>query len=51
MRFGANHPQGPIDWARGFGGERLTAVLAHIEAATGDPIYAPSPSINGAQSA
>ncbi|WP_037505715.1 3-hydroxyacyl-CoA dehydrogenase family protein, partial [Rhizorhabdus wittichii] len=45
MRYGANHPQGPIEWAGRFGTARLAAVLATIAAATGDPIYAPSPSI------
>lgn len=51
MRFGANHPQGPIDWARGFGRERLATVLSHIEAATGDPIYLPALSINAPEPA
>jgi 3-hydroxybutyryl-CoA dehydrogenase len=46
MRFGANHPQGPLDWAQGFGTARLGAVLSNIAAATGDPIYAPSPAIS-----
>ncbi|KQX18682.1 MULTISPECIES: 3-hydroxyacyl-CoA dehydrogenase NAD-binding domain-containing protein [unclassified Sphingomonas] len=45
MRFGANHPQGPLDWARGFGTARLGSVLSNIAAATGDAIYAPSPAI------
>lgn len=45
MRFGANHPQGPLDWAQGFGTARLGPVLANIAAATGDDIYAPSPAI------
>ncbi|MES2495490.1 MAG: 3-hydroxyacyl-CoA dehydrogenase NAD-binding domain-containing protein [Pseudomonadota bacterium] len=51
MRFGANHPQGPIDWARGLGIPRLGEVLTHIAAATGDPIYAPSPSITASDAA
>lgn len=45
MRFGANHPEGPLQWAGRFGTGRLSAVLAHIAAATGDALYAPSPSL------
>lgn len=51
MRFGANHPQGPLDWAQGFGTARLGAVLTNIAAATGDTIYAPSPAISAAVAA
>lgn len=45
MRLGANHPEGPLQWAARFGPERLAAVLANIAQASGDAIYLPSPAI------
>jgi 3-hydroxybutyryl-CoA dehydrogenase len=42
MRFGANHPEGPLGWANRIGTERVSAALDHIRAATGDPLYAPA---------
>ncbi|GLS99426.1 3-hydroxyacyl-CoA dehydrogenase [Sphingobium jiangsuense] len=43
MRFGANHPEGPLAWARRIGPARLAGILRNIADATGDPLYAPSP--------
>lgn len=43
MIHGAGHPQGPLAWARGYGFERVGAVLAHLANETGDALYAPSP--------
>ncbi len=40
---GANHPQGPLAWARAFGPPRLANVLRNIAEATGDELYAPAP--------
>lgn len=45
MRLGANHPEGPLAWARRFGPARLAKVLQHIQQETGDAIYAPSPAL------
>lgn len=42
MRFGANHPEGPLAWAARFGHARLAAVLTHIAVHAGDPAYAPA---------
>lgn len=42
MRFGANHPEGPLVWAARTGHGRVAAVLKNIAEASGDPIYAPS---------
>lgn len=38
---GANHPQGPLAWARQAGTEQVRAVLRHIADGTGDRIYQP----------
>ncbi|MFA6117611.1 MAG: 3-hydroxyacyl-CoA dehydrogenase NAD-binding domain-containing protein [Sphingomonas sp.] len=43
MIFGANHPEGPLGWAGRIGDDRVRASLSNIAAASGDPIYAPSP--------
>jgi len=45
MRYGANHPEGPLQWADRFGPGRLATALAHIAATTGDDLYAPSPAL------
>lgn len=45
MRFGANHPEGPLAWAARYGEERLAHVLQHIAQETGQAIYAPSPAL------
>ena len=42
MRLGANHPQAPLAWARGYGVARTTAALNAIAAASGDAMYRPS---------
>jgi len=51
MRFGANHPEGPLQWAGRFGPVRLAAALANIAAATGDALYAPSPALTEVEAA
>jgi 3-hydroxybutyryl-CoA dehydrogenase len=43
MRFGANHPEGPLEWAERFGRERAADALQHIALGSGDAIYSPSP--------
>lgn len=47
MVYGANHPQGPLDWADRAGRRRVAGVLANIADATADMMYAPSPSLIG----
>jgi 3-hydroxybutyryl-CoA dehydrogenase len=42
MMLGANHPEGPLDWATRFGAGPLAAALTHIAEATGDSLYRPS---------
>ena len=42
MRFGANYPLGPLEWARRRGVASIKRVLGNIRAATRDPIYDPS---------
>ncbi len=42
LRFGANYPFGPSDWADGFGRTRLVAVLDAIADETGESLYRPS---------
>ncbi len=42
MRFGANHPEGPLTWARRAGNERVRTALANLARSTGDALYAPS---------
>ncbi|MET3473213.1 3-hydroxybutyryl-CoA dehydrogenase [Novosphingobium sp. 1529] len=42
MRLGANHPEGPLEWARRTGLDRLDHVLGNIALASGDPLYTPS---------
>lgn len=39
---GANHPEGPLAWARRMGHERVCNVLNNIAEETGDAIYRPS---------
>ncbi|WP_165191464.1 3-hydroxyacyl-CoA dehydrogenase NAD-binding domain-containing protein [Caulobacter soli] len=43
MVLGANHPEGPLAWARRYGVQRLASALTHIAAETADPLYRPSP--------
>tara|TARA_R110000782_G_scaffold78276_8_gene155375 strand:+ start:31149 stop:32624 length:1476 start_codon:yes stop_codon:yes gene_type:complete len=43
MRFGANHPEGPLEWAARFGYGRLSDTLENIARASGDDMYLPSP--------
>ncbi len=43
MVLGANHPEGPLAWARRYGVQRLAAALTHIADETADPLYRPSP--------
>ncbi len=40
MRYGANHPEGPLAWAARYGHDRLAGVLSNI--ADDDDIYRPS---------
>ena len=42
MLYGANHPEGPLSWARRLGCDRVRQVLANIALETGDTLYAPS---------
>ncbi|AUW58772.1 hypothetical protein C1T17_12375 [Sphingobium sp. SCG-1] len=42
MRFGANHPEGPLQWARHAGLVEVSKALAYISAATGDTLYTPA---------
>lgn len=43
MRFGANHPEGPLEWAQRYGYGRLVKTLDNIADARGDDMYLPSP--------
>jgi 3-hydroxybutyryl-CoA dehydrogenase len=43
MVYGANHPEGPLVWARRLGYEPVRLALIHLAEATSDPIYRPSP--------
>ncbi len=47
MLYGANHPEGPLSWARRLGCDRVRLTLGHIARATGDPIYSPSALFEG----
>lgn len=51
MRLGANHPEGPLQWAAQFGLHRLSQVLSNIARASGDDMYLPSPAITQAAKA
>lgn len=42
LRFGANYPFGPLEWAERVGGEALVAVLDAIADETGEAMYRPS---------
>jgi 3-hydroxybutyryl-CoA dehydrogenase len=42
MLYGANHPEGPLSWARRLGCDRMRVMLRHIARATGDTLYEPS---------
>ncbi|MBJ7483685.1 3-hydroxyacyl-CoA dehydrogenase NAD-binding domain-containing protein [Brevundimonas sp.] len=43
MVHGANHPQGPLAWARRHGLDRVARTLNNIADATGEDFYRPSP--------
>ncbi|WP_325100203.1 3-hydroxyacyl-CoA dehydrogenase NAD-binding domain-containing protein [Aurantiacibacter sediminis] len=43
MRYGANHPEGPLEWAERVGREWLRDVLQNITSAEADALYTPSP--------
>jgi 3-hydroxybutyryl-CoA dehydrogenase len=43
MMLGANHPEGPLDWARRYGAQRLVTVLGNIALEAGDALYHPAP--------
>ncbi|HYG04813.1 MAG TPA: 3-hydroxyacyl-CoA dehydrogenase [Stenotrophomonas sp.] len=43
MQHGANYPQGPLAWARGFGLKPLVALLDNLQAAHGEERYRVSP--------
>jgi 3-hydroxybutyryl-CoA dehydrogenase len=43
MRYGANHPEAPLIWARRIGYSRVHLALKHLTSATGDSLYEPSP--------
>lgn len=51
MRFGANHPEGPLEWAERFGRERVAEALRHIAQGSGDAIYSPSPYLRSGKAA
>jgi 3-hydroxybutyryl-CoA dehydrogenase len=42
MLHGANHPEGPLSWARRLGCDRVRQVLTNIALETGDTLYEPS---------
>ncbi|MFY9352501.1 MAG: 3-hydroxyacyl-CoA dehydrogenase NAD-binding domain-containing protein [Sphingobium sp.] len=42
LRFGANHPEGPLAWARRVGLGRVGAILDNLAADSGDDSYRPS---------
>jgi 3-hydroxybutyryl-CoA dehydrogenase len=42
MIYGANHPEGPLAWARAFGAGRLADVLDNIAQASADEMYRPA---------
>ncbi|MFB0872636.1 MULTISPECIES: 3-hydroxyacyl-CoA dehydrogenase NAD-binding domain-containing protein [unclassified Sphingobium] len=42
MLFGANHPEGPLSWARRVGFDRVRVALDNIADETGDVLYEPS---------
>ena len=42
MLFGANHPEGPLSWARRIGNDRLRVALGHIARGAADSLYEPS---------
>ncbi|HET8613136.1 MAG TPA: 3-hydroxyacyl-CoA dehydrogenase NAD-binding domain-containing protein [Sphingomonas sp.] len=42
MRYGANHPEGPLAWSNRVGHATVRIALEHIAEAIGDPIYRPS---------
>jgi 3-hydroxybutyryl-CoA dehydrogenase len=43
MRFGVNYPQGPFDWSRAIGKEKILWLLEELHSTTGDERYRPSP--------
>jgi len=43
MRYGANHPEGPLAWANRVGHASVRTALEYIAEATSDPIYRPAP--------
>lgn len=43
MRFGANHPEGPLKWAARFGHVRVSGALDNIAAELADDMYRPAP--------
>lgn len=49
MRFGANHPEGPLEWATRFGHARLAAALDAIADALHDDMFRPAPCLKAAQ--
>lgn len=48
MRHGVNYPKGPMGWAREIGLGRILSVLQHLQSATGDMRYRPSPALRQA---
>lgn len=42
MLYGANHPEGPLSWARRVGYDRVRAALGSIADETADALYEPS---------
>lgn len=42
MRYGANHPEGPLEWAEKYGMARVANVLDHIAEELADDMYRPS---------
>lgn len=47
MRYGANHPEGPLEWACRYRHQQLSLVMDHIADELGDDIYRPSSFFKG----
>jgi 3-hydroxybutyryl-CoA dehydrogenase len=47
LRHGANHPEGPLHWARRLGPAIVGGALDHIARETGDSRYTPAPGLSG----
>ncbi len=43
VKLGLGYPHGPLSWGDRLGGDKVLAILRHMQATTGDPRYRPSP--------